>query len=90
MNTMLLFLIIILLQSWNSKKQQDLFNLLGSIYSAVMFLGASNASAVQPIVGIERTVFYRERAAGMYSAVPYAFGQVRRRIIFYIFKFLFN
>ncbi|KAF3327955.1 ABC1 protein-like protein [Carex littledalei] len=26
-------------------------------------------------LSIERTVFYRERAAGMYSALPYAFGQ---------------
>ncbi|KAG1346221.1 ABC transporter G family member 37 [Cocos nucifera] len=29
-----------------------------------------------PVVDVERTVFYRERAAGMYSALPYAFGQV--------------
>jgi len=28
------------------------------------------------VVVVERTVFYRERAAGMYSALPYAFGQV--------------
>ncbi|KAL0297339.1 UNVERIFIED_CONTAM: Pleiotropic drug resistance protein 1 [Sesamum radiatum] len=27
------------------------------------------------VVAIERTVFYRERAAGMYSALPYAFSQ---------------
>jgi hypothetical protein len=31
---------------------------------------------------VERTVFYRERAAGMYSAFPYAFGQVIRLILF--------
>ncbi|KAF8393290.1 hypothetical protein HHK36_021531 [Tetracentron sinense] len=30
----------------------------------------------KPVVAVERTVFYRERAAGMYSAFPYAFGQV--------------
>lgn len=57
--------------------QQDLMNLLGAMYSAVLFLGATNASSVQPVVAIERTVFYRERAAGMYSALPYAFAQVR-------------
>ncbi|KAJ0985631.1 hypothetical protein J5N97_003987 [Dioscorea zingiberensis] len=57
-------------------KQQDLFNAMGSMYAAVLFLGVSNSSAVQPIVAVERTVFYRERAAGMYSAVPYALGQV--------------
>ncbi|CAN1308015.1 ABC transporter G family member 39 [Linum perenne] len=65
---------------WNKgqkiEKQQDLSNLLGGMYAAVFFLGATNTSTVQPIVAVERTVFYRERAAGMYSALPYAFGQV--------------
>ncbi|PHU15683.1 Pleiotropic drug resistance protein 3 [Capsicum chinense] len=32
-------------------------------------------SSVMPVVAVERTVFYRERAAGMYSAIPFAFGQ---------------
>lgn len=49
---------------------------MGSMYSSVLFIGVSNSSAVQPVVAIEKTVFYRERAAGMYSALPYAFGQV--------------
>lgn len=60
----------------NRYRQQDLLNLLGATYSAVLFLGAANASAVQSVVAIERTVFYRERAAGMYSELPYAFAQV--------------
>jgi len=46
------------------------------MYVAVLFLGIQNASGVQPVVFVERTVFYRERAAGMYSALPYAFSQV--------------
>ncbi|CAN1807341.1 ABC transporter G family member 40 [Linum perenne] len=57
-------------------RQQDLFNALGSLFASVMFIGVQNASAVQPVVAIERTVFYRERAAGMYSALPYAYAQV--------------
>ncbi|XP_073007568.1 ABC transporter G family member 44-like [Typha latifolia] len=56
--------------------QQDLFNAMGSMYAAVLFMGVSYSTSVQPVVAIERTVFYRERAAGMYSALPYAFGQV--------------
>ncbi|XP_030543022.1 pleiotropic drug resistance protein 2-like [Rhodamnia argentea] len=63
-------------------KEQDLLNLLGAMYSAVLFLGATNTSSVQPIVTIERTVFYRERAAGMYSALPYAFAQVAIEAIY--------
>ncbi|XP_044481156.1 pleiotropic drug resistance protein 1-like isoform X2 [Mangifera indica] len=59
-----------------TSKRQDLFNAMGSIYAAVLFLGVQNATAVQPIVSVERTVFYREKAAGMYSAMSYAFAQV--------------
>ncbi|PPD66911.1 hypothetical protein GOBAR_DD36212 [Gossypium barbadense] len=57
-------------------KGQDLTNAMGSMYSAVLFLGIQNSSSVQPVVAVERTVFYRERAAGMYSAMPYAISQV--------------
>lgn len=49
---------------------------MGSMYAAVLFIGVLNGQSVQPVVSVERTVFYRERAAGMYSALPYAFGQV--------------
>lgn len=56
--------------------EQDLQNLLGAIFSSVFFLGSNNAAAVQSVVGTERTVFYREKAAGMYSALPYAVSQV--------------
>ncbi|KAK7336925.1 hypothetical protein VNO77_17478 [Canavalia gladiata] len=58
-----------------SEKQQDLFNAMGSMYAAVLLIGIKNATSVQPVVAVERTVFYRERAAGMYSALPYAFAQ---------------
>ncbi|KAI7749054.1 hypothetical protein M8C21_030097, partial [Ambrosia artemisiifolia] len=58
------------------EKTQDLFNAMGSMYAAILFIGVQNATSIQPVVSIERTVFYRERAAGMYSALPYAFGQV--------------
>ncbi|CAJ2674952.1 unnamed protein product [Trifolium pratense] len=65
---------------WNvgskRRKEQDLFNAMGSMYAAVTFIGVVNGASVQPIVAIERTVFYRERAAGMYSALPYALAQV--------------
>ncbi|XP_078432296.1 pleiotropic drug resistance 4 isoform X2 [Wolffia australiana] len=56
--------------------QQDVSNAMGSMYAAVLFLGITNATAVQPVISIERVVSYRERAAGMYSALPLAFSQV--------------
>ncbi|XP_062082924.1 pleiotropic drug resistance protein 2-like [Humulus lupulus] len=66
--------------------QKDLINLLGATYSAILFLGASNASAVQPVVSVERTVFYRERAAGMYSELPYAFAQVAIETVYVLIQ----
>ncbi|KAK7824504.1 pleiotropic drug resistance protein 1 [Quercus suber] len=57
-------------------KQQDLFNAMGSMYASILFVGVKNCNSVQPVVSVERTVFYRERAAGMYSALSYAFAQV--------------
>lgn len=54
---------------------QNLFVVMGALYSSCLFLGVNNASSVQPIVAIERTVFYREKAAGMYSPLPYAAAQ---------------
>ncbi|GMN39375.1 hypothetical protein TIFTF001_008608 [Ficus carica] len=71
---------------WNkgqqTTKQQDVMNLLGAMFIAVVFLGGYNANAVQSVVAIERTVFYRERAAGMYSELPYAFSQVAIETIY--------
>ncbi|XP_049933546.1 pleiotropic drug resistance protein 2-like isoform X3 [Nymphaea colorata] len=61
--------------------QQELLNILGAMYSAVFFLGASNSITVQPVVGVERSVMYRKKAAGMCSALAYAVGQV----VIYIF-----
>ncbi|KAJ7956612.1 Pleiotropic drug resistance ABC transporter [Quillaja saponaria] len=56
--------------------QQDIFNAMGSMYAAILFIGITNATAAQPVVSVERFVSYRERAAGMYSALPFAFAQV--------------
>ena len=51
--------------------------MLGAFHSVVVFLGVVNQNVVQPLVAVERTVFYRERAAGMYSSLPYALAQVK-------------
>ncbi|OVA06530.1 ABC transporter-like [Macleaya cordata] len=69
-----------------TSRRQDLFNAVGSMYAAVLFLGVQNTSSVQPVVAVERTVFYRERAAGMYSALPYAFGQVAIEVPYIFFQ----
>ncbi|KAL9680966.1 hypothetical protein QQ045_012747 [Rhodiola kirilowii] len=64
-------------------EREDSTNLtmvIGAMYVSILFVGINNCSTVQPVVSVERTVFYRERAAGMYSAVPYAIAQVLTEI----------
>jgi len=68
------------------ESQQDLYNLLGATYAAIFFLGATNCFTVQPVVSIERTVFYREKAAGMYSPLSYALAQTCMEIIYNILQ----
>jgi hypothetical protein len=63
---------------WCRGDANTLRMVIGAMYTAVMFVGINNCSTVQPICSIERTVFYRERAAGMYSAMSYAIAQVKK------------
>jgi ABC-type multidrug transport system ATPase subunit/ABC-type multidrug transport system permease subunit len=61
---------------WQRGTRRDslnsVFMLMGAMYAAVIFLGVNNASTVQPVAAAEREVLYRERAAGMYSSLPWA------------------
>lgn len=50
-------------------------NIMGVLYSSTLFLGISNCLTVQHLVSAQRTVFYRERAAGMYSPFSFALAQ---------------
>jgi len=60
----------------DSTSSSDLVVTMGSLYGSVLFICFNNAGTVQAMVSIERTVHYREKAAGMYSAIPYALAQV--------------
>lgn len=55
---------------------QQVLVIMGALFSSLLFLGVKNASSVQPVVSTERTVFYREKAAGMYSPIAFAAAQV--------------
>ncbi|KAI3473056.1 hypothetical protein Pfo_031083 [Paulownia fortunei] len=58
------------------QNQQSLLTLLGSMYSSVIFCGINNSSSVLKYISTERTVFYRERFAGMYASWAYSAAQV--------------
>lgn len=57
--------------------QQNLFNVFGSMYISVIFLGINNCTTVLQHVATERTVMYREKFAGMYSPWAYSLAQVQ-------------
>ncbi|KAL8147455.1 hypothetical protein AgCh_004964 [Apium graveolens] len=52
----------------------QMYNYSNQVYVVVLFIGITNASSVQPVVCVERSVSYRERA-GMYSTLPFALAQ---------------
>ncbi|CAN6548372.1 unnamed protein product [Malus baccata var. baccata] len=72
----LLFGILFWDQGNKINSQQDLFNMYGSMFCAVIFFGINNCSTVLPYVATERNVLYRERFAGMFSSWAYSFAQV--------------
>lgn len=66
----------------------DLQMVMGALYATCLFLGVNNAASVQPMISIERTVFYRERGSGMYSPFPYAAAQVVFPFCYLVFPVL--
>ncbi|KAM7275292.1 hypothetical protein ACFE04_017158 [Oxalis oulophora] len=79
---------------WNlgSKRntQQDIFNAMGAMFMAITNMGTTGAASLRPVALAERTVFYRERATGMYAALPYAFAQVQTKSDVHIDTFILN
>ena len=45
------------------------------LFSSVLFLGITDCLTVQHIIALQRTVMYRERAAGYYGVLPFALAQ---------------
>ncbi|KAL5582721.1 hypothetical protein UlMin_015163 [Ulmus minor] len=72
----LLFGALFLNQGQNIKNQQSLFNVLGSMYTCVVFSGIYNCASVFQLIASERPVMYRETFAGMYSSWAYSLAQV--------------
>lgn len=59
-----------------SNDEQDLLNILGTVYIFVLFLGIANCSSVQSFIATDRGVVLRERFAGMYSSLAHSLAQV--------------
>ncbi|CAL5090781.1 unnamed protein product [Urochloa decumbens] len=73
------------------KDEQDLLNILGTAYTSALFLGFMNCATLQPIITMERVVFYRERASGMYSSMAYVIAQIAVEIPYmFIQVFIFT
>lgn len=52
----------------NAGNVQDV---LGALFNTAVFLGVFNMDTIQPVIFMERSVFYRERASGTYGVLPY-------------------
>lgn len=57
---------------------------MGSMFAVIFFIRVQAGSSVRPVVGIERTVYYREKGAGMNSSFPYTFAQVIKFFYYWI------
>ncbi|XP_038715453.1 pleiotropic drug resistance protein 3-like [Tripterygium wilfordii] len=68
------------------KENQNLFDIFGSMYAAVLFLGIINCMLIIPYVAIERTVSYRERFAGTYPFWAYSLAQEAIEIPFSLIR----
>ncbi|KAI6681764.1 hypothetical protein NL676_035645 [Syzygium grande] len=58
------------------RSREDILNGVGAMFITITFMGTQSVSLLRPMIVAERIVYYRERAAGMYSALPYALAQV--------------
>ena len=61
----------------NTENSARIISTLGALLYAFLFLGVLNSIFVQPLVASERQVFYREKAAGMYSVHAWYLAMVR-------------
>ncbi|KAE8008363.1 hypothetical protein FH972_004884 [Carpinus fangiana] len=68
--------------------EEDVFNIVGSMFILMQFVGVGNCSGIQPYIATERTIVYRERFAGMYSLWAYAFAQVTVEIPYVLLQAL--
>ncbi|GJZ18828.1 pleiotropic drug resistance protein 2-like protein isoform X2, partial [Tanacetum coccineum] len=50
-----------------TSRQQDLMNMLGALYAAVMFLGGTNTSSVQTVFSVEDSFLSRESSRDVFS-----------------------
>jgi hypothetical protein len=57
--------------------EQDLLNVLGSMYMGVIQLGVYSDMSIISFSTTEGIIMYREKFAGMYSSWSYSFAQVR-------------
>ncbi|XVF72814.1 hypothetical protein PTKIN_Ptkin12aG0150700 [Pterospermum kingtungense] len=76
MASSLLYGILLWQKGQKVNNEQDLFNIMGSMFIFMVSNGISNCFSVLPLITTQRTIMYRERFAGMYSSKAYSIAQV--------------
>ena len=56
--------------------EKDVLRIIASQYLATLILGFANSATIQPVIAVERPVFYREKAAGAQAIVGHGQGGV--------------
>jgi len=59
---------------------------LGALYATTLFFSIINATVIQPVISAERAVSYRERAAGMYSVLPWTLALVSALCLMFLYN----
>ncbi|KAL4447582.1 hypothetical protein ABPG75_004801 [Micractinium tetrahymenae] len=72
----------------NRTTVSGVLNIAGVLFSSTLFVGISNCLSIQHLIAAQRTVFYRERAAGMYRVLPFALAQLLVEVPFLIVQAL--
>lgn len=53
----------------------SVLNVIGVLFSSALFVGITNCLTIQHLVSTQRAVFFRERAAGMYTESAFGLSQ---------------
>ncbi|KAG2491493.1 hypothetical protein HYH03_010072 [Edaphochlamys debaryana] len=62
----------------------DLYNTIGCLFCSMLFLPVTNMLTVMPQIEVQRAVFYREKASGMYAPWIFAAAQILAEFPFLI------
>ncbi|KAL4428984.1 hypothetical protein ABPG77_006023, partial [Micractinium sp. CCAP 211/92] len=71
-------------QGQKTETSGGILNIAGAMYASSIFVGVVYCMMCQDPVGLRRTVYYREHAAGTYGALPYWFAEYGAEVVWLV------